>query len=77
MLADETLNDLDVTLSDNNVAPCALQEIRRDGVMSTLTDNYKVYWFGEGSGQRGVGYFTSVMFILSKPYTLFPDQMVG
>ena len=56
LLADETLDDLDVTLSDNNVGLCALQETRRDGFTSTLTTNYKIYWFGEGSGQRGVGF---------------------
>ena len=56
LLADETLADLDITLSDNNVALCALQEVRRDGFTSTLTDNYKIYWFGEGSVQRGVGF---------------------
>ena len=56
LLSDETLADLDITLSDNNIALCALQETRRDGYMSTLTNNYKIYWFNEGSGHRGVGF---------------------
>ena len=30
--------------------------MRRDGFTSTFTDNFKIYWFGEGSGQRGVGF---------------------
>ena len=56
LLADETLQDLDIALTDNKVTLCALQEVRRDGFTSTFTDNFKVYWFGEGSGQRGVGF---------------------
>ena len=30
--------------------------MRRDGYMNTVTDNYKIYWFGEDSGHRGVGF---------------------
>ena len=56
LLADETLDDLDVTLSDNNIALCALQETRRDGFTSICTNNFKIYWYGESSGQRGVGF---------------------
>ena len=39
-----------------NIALCALQETRRDGFTSTFSNNYKIYWFGKGSGQRGVGF---------------------
>ena len=56
LLASETLGDLDVTLSDNGIALCALQETRRDGFKSMYTTNYKIYWYGECSGQRGVGF---------------------
>ena len=56
LLADETLADLDVTLSDNGIALCALQETRRDGFSSMCTTNYKIYWYGECSGHRGVGF---------------------
>ena len=35
---------------------CALQEVRRDGFMSTTTEHFKVYWYGEGSSHRGVGF---------------------
>ena len=52
LLADETLQDLDIALTENKVTLCALQEVRRDGFTSTFTDNFKIYWFGEGSGQR-------------------------
>ena len=56
LLADETLADLDATLTDHNIALCALQETRRDGFTSMCTTNYKIYWFGECSGHRGVGF---------------------
>ena len=56
LLANESLEDLDITLTENKVTLCALQEVRRDGFTSMFTDNFKIYWFGEGSGQRGVGF---------------------
>ena len=56
LLADETLADLDVTLSENGIALCALQETRRDGFQSMFTNNYKIYWFGECPGHWGVGF---------------------
>ena len=42
--------------TENTVTICALQEVCRDGFTSTFTENFKVYWFDEGSGQRGVGF---------------------
>ena len=56
LLADETLADLDTTLSENGISLCALQEVRRDGFRSVNTNNYTIYWFGECSGHRGVGF---------------------
>ena len=56
LLADETLDDLDVTLTENGVVLCALQETRRDGFKSTSTKNYKIFWYGDCSGRRGVGF---------------------
>ena len=55
LLADETLDDLDVTLTKNQIDLCALQETRRDGFMSTSTENFIIFWYGECSGHRGVG----------------------
>ena len=56
LLADETLDELDDSLSANRITICALQEIRRDGLLSTHTKNYKIFWYGECSGHRGVGF---------------------
>ena len=56
LLADDLLDDLDVSLTEKGVMICALQEIRRDGFMSKRTKNYEIYWYGEGSGNRGVGF---------------------
>ena len=56
LLDDSTLVDLDVTLTGYNIALCALQETRRDGCLSVFTDNYKIYWYGECSGHRRVGF---------------------
>ena len=69
LLNDSALGELDITLSDNNIALCALQEVRRDGFMSTLTENYKIYWFGEGSGHRGVGFAIHKRYVHSKSST--------
>ena len=55
LLADELLDDLDDSLIKNNISICALQEVRRNGLLSTYTKNYKVYWFGECKVHRGVG----------------------
>ena len=75
LLADCTLHDLDATLSDNNIALCALQEVRRDGFLNTSTKNYKIYWFGEGSGQRGVGFALHKNYIhLVKAVHPIPDS---
>ena len=63
LLADETLDDLDITLSNNNVTLCALQETRRDGFSSMVTSNYKIYWFGECSGYSGVGFALNKRYI--------------
>ena len=56
LLADERLTELDVTLTENNIMLCALQEVRRNGCLSTTTKNYTIYWFGECSGHGGVGF---------------------
>jgi len=63
LLADETLTELDITLTEKNVALCALQEVRRAGFMSVSTRNYKVYWFGECSGRSGVGFAVHSKFV--------------
>ena len=55
LLADEALDDLDVTLMKNQIDLCALQETRRDGFMSASTENFKIFWYSECSGHRGVG----------------------
>ena len=55
LLADDTLDDVDVTLTNHQVDICGLQETRRDGFMSILTANFKIWWYGECSGHRGVG----------------------
>ena len=34
---------------------CALQETRRNGFMSTTTENFEIFCYGECSGHRGVG----------------------
>lgn len=56
LLADELLDDLDVSLTEKDIAICALQEVRRDGFLSKRTTNYEIYWYGECSGSRGVGF---------------------
>ena len=56
LLADETLTELDLTLTENNIMLCALQEVRRNGCLSARTMNYTIYWFGECSGHGGVGF---------------------
>lgn len=63
LLADETLDDLDATLTESGVSLCALQETRRDGFMSTTTDNFKIFWYGECSGHRGVGFAVHNKFV--------------
>ena len=62
-MADETLADLDTTLSENGISLCALQEVRRDGFRSVNTNNYTIYWFGECSGHRGVGFAVHRSFV--------------
>ena len=75
LLADETLDDLDITLSNNNVTLCALQETRRDGFSSMVTSNYKIYWFGECSGYSGVGFALNKRYIhLVKGVHPFPGS---
>ena len=54
LLAEEKLDDLDVSLTEKRVTICALQETRRDGFLSTNTKNFKIFWYGECSGKRGV-----------------------
>ncbi len=56
LLADESLDDLDISLTEQGVMICALQETRRNGFLSTNTENFKIFWYGECSGQRGVGF---------------------
>ena len=56
LLADESLDDLDASLIENGISICALQETRSDGLLSTYTDNYKIFWYGECCGHRGVGF---------------------
>ena len=56
LLADETLTELDMTLTENNVSVCALQEVLRVGFMSQTSKNYKIFWFGEHPGRGGVGF---------------------
>ena len=63
LLSDETLADLDITLSENGISLCALQEVRRDGFKSVNTNNYAIYWFGECSGHRGVGFAVHKSFV--------------
>ena len=55
--------DLDITLSENGISLCALQEVRRDGFKGVNTNNYAVYWFGECSGHRGVGFAVHKSFV--------------
>lgn len=75
LLADETLTELDITLTENNVSICALQEVRRDGFMSMATKNYKIYWFGECSGRGGVGFAVHNKFVhLVKAVRGIPDS---
>ncbi len=56
LLADDTLTELDITLTENNVSVCALQEVRRSGLLSKSSQNYKIFWFGEHTGRGGVGF---------------------
>ena len=63
LLADETLTELDITLTENNVSVCALQEVRRTGLMSQMTKNYKIFWFGEHPGRGGVGFAVHKKFV--------------
>ena len=63
LLDDTTLSDLDITLSENNISVCALQEVRREGLESHSTKNYKIYWYGEQSGYGGVGFAVSKRFV--------------
>ena len=63
LLDDSRLDDLDVTLMDQNISICALQETRRDGCLSVSTDNYKIYWYGECSGYCGVGFAVHKKFV--------------
>ena len=63
LLADETLDDLDITLTENGVVLCALQETRRDGFMSTSTEHFQIFWYGECSGHRGVGFAIHKKFV--------------
>ena len=70
LLDDTTLSDLDITLSENNISICALQEVRRKGLESQSTKNYQVFWYGEQSGYGCVG------FAVSKKYVHLVTQMV-
>ena len=63
LLADEKLGDLDITLAESGTMICALQETRRDGFMSTTTEHYKIFWYGECSGHRGVGFAVHKKFV--------------
>ena len=75
LLAPEKLDDLDLALTENGVMLCALQEIRRDGFMSTTTKHFKIYWYGECSGHRGVGFAVHKKFVhLVKAARSVPDS---
>ena len=75
LLADETLTELDITLTENNVSVCALQEVRREGFMSQTSKNYKIFWFGEHPGRGGVGFAVHTKFAhLVKTVRGVPDS---
>ena len=75
LLADETLTELDITLTENNVSVCALQEVRRVGFMSQTSKNYKIFWFGEHPGRGGVGFAVHTKFVhLVKTVRGVPDS---
>ena len=75
LLADETLTELDITLTENNVSVCALQEVRREGFMSQTSKNYKIFWFGEHPGRGGVGFAVHSKFVhLVKTVRGVPDS---
>jgi len=72
---DVTLADLDITLTKNNVTLCSLQEVRRQGCMSTKSENYKIYWYGEHSDRGGVGFAIKKQFVhLVKDVKGVPDS---
>ena len=56
LLADGRLIDLDAALTEKGIDLCALQETRRDGFISTTTENYAIFTFGECSDHRGIGF---------------------
>ena len=51
LLTDETLDDLDVSLTEKGVSICALQETPRDGFLSANTEHFNIFWYGERSGK--------------------------
>ena len=75
LLDDTTLSDLDITLSENNVSVCALQEVRREGLKSQSTANYKIFWYGVQPGYGGVGFAVHNRFVhLVKTVKAVPDS---
>ena len=63
LLDNTTLSDLDITLSENNVSVCALQEVRREGFKSQSTANYKIFWYGVQPGYGSVGFAVHNRFV--------------
>ena len=75
LLADDTLTELDTTLTENNLSVCALQEVRRSGLLSRSSENYKIFWFGEHTGRGGVGFAVHNRFVhLVKAVRGVPDS---
>ena len=56
LLSDDRMSELDLALTGKGLDICALQETRRVGCLSFLTENYKVFYYGECSGKGGVGF---------------------
>ena len=69
LLADVRLRELDTALTEKGILICALQETRHDGFMSESTENFEIFWYGECSGQRGVGFaiHKSLRHLISAP----------
>ena len=75
LLADVRLGELDNALTEKGILLCALQETRRDGFKNETTANFEIFWYGECSGQRGVGFVIhkSLRHLISAPRGI-PDS---
>ena len=69
LLADVRLGELDNALTEKGILLCALQETRRDGFKNETTENYGIFWYGECSGPRGIGFVIhkSLRHLISAP----------